>query len=216
MWRLWTKRPDAESGRVAQLIDTVAKSDAFATLATDHTKAAAAIVDAARRHTTATGDALKWFAAFSTAGLLALTQLLRAPGGELLAPAQAIGLVLSAIGFLVALISSGLFILFVDLPIADWLENITTYEAAQDAHLRTATTHNAEAMRATRRGDDTAAFAALKEAADAMASMKNDIWPKKPRTARWTTVTVRLTVGGFLIGVLAAVADFAVKMASVR
>lgn len=206
---------DDAAGQIERVRDHLDEGEAFGDLGAAHIRAGAAMVDAARLDITATGDALKWFAAFATAGLFALSQFLRLPSGALMPPAQAIGLIVSALGFLTTLLTAGIFILLVELRVSRWLRNMNVYVASEESAWATYKNYNNQARRANLRGNYDAALAAI-QAATAAHSKARIGWPAAPPINAWIHATVVASVAGFLVGVFGAAADFAVKMASVR
>jgi hypothetical protein len=208
-----TNFPAPTTGGADALLDGLADTQAFVGLGAAHIRARAAMFDAAGRNTTATGNALKWFAAFATAGLFALSQFLRLPSGALLPPAQAIGLIVSALGFLTTLLAASVFILAVELRVAGWLRNMSIYVASEESARATYATYLDQAKRAAQRGDASAAHTAVQNyvAAESAARIA---WPADLSLDPWYNATVSVAVVGFLIGVFGAAADFAVKMAS--
>lgn len=174
-----------------------------------------AVAEAQRRHVGDVRDALKWAAAFSTAALLSTAQLFRSGReGGLLPLADGVGLAIGSLAFLVSIVGAGLFLVTVDLAMAEWLRLVVTHVhvdlqdyrsammAYSDANAALAAENDADASMALDRagelGDEVRARGAFPVPATSLAALER-LW-------LW------VCLGGFAVGILAVLGDFVMKV----
>ena len=176
---------------------------------------AIAVAEAQRRHTADVRDALKWVAAFSTAALLLTAQLFRSrAGGDLMPLSEGVGLAIGALAFLVSIVGAGLFLITVDLPMAEWLRLVVTQIYLDLGSYRQGMAANADADAALANQDDAAASAAI----DRAQGFLDEVHARGPfvtpaqSIARLERLWLWVCLGGFALGLLAVLGDFIEKM----
>jgi len=173
---------------------------------------------AARREAIADeATATKWVAALSTGALFAVGQLLRRPGtSDLLGLRDATGLVIGAAGFAVSIIGAGLFLFQADLRSSRLQYRVTSRAieiAERVRRIRRALLHMNDAKPDS--PEEQKAAEELRSALKGFAAKSNlaasaGILLDRTRTAE--ALSVRINVGGFVVGLAAVVGDFVAKM----
>lgn len=176
---------------------------------------AIAVAEAERQHVADVRDALKWAAAFSAAALLFIGSAFRSrPDGTLVPFAEAQGLAVGAVGFLVSIASAGLFLVTVDLPMADLLRVLVARVHLDQHSYRNALQAYADAGAANARDDDGETEAALDRAQrflDDVQGRGNFPGPA-PSLALLEHLWLALCLGGFGLGLAGALGDFIAKI----
>lgn len=167
-----------------------------------------------RRNTAEIRDALRWVAAFSTAAIFVVGQLVRQPAtGHLIAFSEARGLVLSAAAFLASIVGAGLFLLRVDLAVAAWLRLLVARVALDTGAFRSAVRAYTEAQSALAKDDIAGVEATSATAAAAVDDAhRRGALEVTPAFGKTEKASLALCVGGFALGILALVGDYVMKM----
>jgi hypothetical protein len=167
-----------------------------------------------REHVADHRDFLKWVAAFSTAGLLFVSDQVRHDPVAVIPLQTVIGLVLAECAFVVSIVAAGLYFWRVDLPTGRYFESLRHRVGLEVSALRTIAASLARLEIALGHNELAIAEVALKEADDAerTATARGELpRPKLYDTEPLSVVFKACCLGGFGAGILLVALDQAAK-----
>jgi hypothetical protein len=199
-----------------QLLANLGYQTELFTAAIEERQPSKEVAAAQRDHSADIRDALKWVAAFSTAGLFLLAQMMRRPVAPFgfYALSEVVGLVIAAAAFATSVAGAGLFLFLVDTRWSAWLRGVIAKVLHDSGRYRSAMWETSNARRALMRGDLIETTAAMDRAEDEVKDIRDEGEGamKLPELGGLERFSIVLCVTGFAIGVAAVAGDFIAKM----
>jgi hypothetical protein len=205
-----------DPGLRAQISATASRNITVLREVADVGRRAIRMSEAHRRQVGDVRDTLKWFAAFSTAGLLFVAQRISDLSHDhVLTLHEGIGLVIAVLAFVASIGGAAAHLVAVDLGTGAWLRGLIARIEQDDGDLRTAVAAYAKVESALAADDLEAVTEALKAANGPLGEVSGRGAPTVTpgfRLVRLEEICVWTTVAGFAIGVASVIGDYVAKM----